>query len=157
MKIDIAKWMQTAANFGVIAGIAFLGYELRQNNELLESQIDSTRQGIRTNDMLSPLEYPDLAEALIRLEHGEALSDYEQLILNRSVSAMLYNWQFVYTEYRQGRIAEGSLPITAWRGAFNGRQLAQGWPDLREYWDANKDLAFDPRFVQWMDENIVGH
>ena len=34
----INQWMTLGANIGVIAGILFLGFELQQNNDLMESQ-----------------------------------------------------------------------------------------------------------------------
>jgi hypothetical protein len=36
--IDLGQTIQTLANIGVIAGIVFLIFELRQNNAALESQ-----------------------------------------------------------------------------------------------------------------------
>jgi len=41
MKIDLGQTISVLANVGVIAGIVFLGYELRQNNSLLASQARS--------------------------------------------------------------------------------------------------------------------
>ena len=37
-KIDLAQTLNTLANVGVIAGIIFLAFELRQNNDLLTAQ-----------------------------------------------------------------------------------------------------------------------
>jgi len=37
-KLSAGELTQTLANIGVIAGILFLAFELRQNNELLEQQ-----------------------------------------------------------------------------------------------------------------------
>jgi ATP phosphoribosyltransferase regulatory subunit HisZ len=58
-------WLTLVANFGVIAGVVFLAYELRQNNELLEqgsrysmlqNQKDWT-QFIASNEEISNLLY----------------------------------------------------------------------------------------------------
>ena len=35
---DLNEWLTLGANIGVLAGIVFLGVELSQNNELMESQ-----------------------------------------------------------------------------------------------------------------------
>ena len=42
-KIDLGQAIGILANVGVIAGIVFLAVELRQNNELLATQITATR------------------------------------------------------------------------------------------------------------------
>ena len=47
-KIDPGQTIQILANVGVIAGIAFLAVELRQNNELLRS---SSRQALLDHDL----------------------------------------------------------------------------------------------------------
>lgn len=155
-KLDIGQAINTLANIGVIAGIVFLVFELQQNNELLESEIRSTRHIVRRDDYLLPLEHPQLGEALIKHRHGEPLSEYEGIILNRAMMTNLFNLQYVFTEYRQGRIEESAIPIESWRGSFNGDTLSQPgyWPDTQEFWDANK-FEFDPSFVQWMEENVV--
>jgi hypothetical protein len=40
-KVDVGQTIQILANVGVIAGIVFLGFELRQNNALLQEQARS--------------------------------------------------------------------------------------------------------------------
>ena len=158
-KDDLNRWLTLTANLAVVAGIIFLAFELRQNNELLEAEIRTIRHDVRATDFLLPLEHPQFGDALIKNHNGETLSEYESLILNRAIATTLYNYQYVFTEFSLGRIAENSLPINQWRTDFDGdasSSLAY-WPDLREYWEARKHLDFDPEFVEWMDENIVGH
>jgi hypothetical protein len=145
------------ANLAVVAGIVFLAFELRHNNALLESEIRTIRHGVRAADYLLPLEHPQYANALIKKRHGEPLTEYETLILNRTMATTLYNYQYVFTEYSLGRITENFLPIDEWRAELDGEISSDGqyWPDLREYWEIRKKLDYDPTFVRWMDENIV--
>ena len=42
-KIDLGRTIGILANLGVIAGIIFLGVELRQNNELMEAEARRAR------------------------------------------------------------------------------------------------------------------
>lgn len=158
-KVDLNKWLTLTANLAVVAGIIFLAFELKQNNELLEAEIRTIRHNVRASDYLLPLEHKQFGDALIKHHNGEPLSEYELLILNRSIATTLYNYQYVFTEYQLGRIAEHTLPIAQWRQDFDG-DTSMGlkyWPDLREYWEERKNLDFDRDFVKWMDENIVGH
>ena len=39
-KTDINEWLSIVANFAVVAGIAFVGIELHQNNQLLKQQAE---------------------------------------------------------------------------------------------------------------------
>ncbi len=157
-KLDLGQTISIIANFGVIAGILFLALELRQSSEILEAEIRSIRQNIRTADYLLPLQHRDYADALIKRRRGEALTEYENLIMSRAIATTLLNYQYIFTEYQLGRI--DSVPIEAWRLEFDGEiaeiSLVSGyWPDLRDYWEINKHFEFEPAFVQWMDENVV--
>ena len=158
-KDNLNKWLTLTANLAVVAGIVFLAFELKQNNELLETEIRTIRHNVRAADFLLPLEHRPYANALIKKRRGEPLSEYESLILNRGIATTLYNYQYVFTEYSFGRIAESTIPISQWRTDFDGdvSSSLEYWPDLREYWEARKNLDYDPEFVKWMDENIVGH
>ena len=158
-KDNLNKWLTLTANLAVVAGIVFLAFELKQNNELLEAEIRASRRDVRAADFLLPLEHPQYANALIKKHGGEPLSEYESLILDRAIATTLYNYQYVFTEYSLGRIAENTLPLSQWRTDFDGDVSSSlgYWPDLREYWEARKNLDYDPEFVRWMDENIVGH
>jgi len=156
MRASVGHKVEILANLGVVAGLVFLGLEIQQNNELLETEIISTRQAIRAQDFLMPIEYPELGQALIDSRNGRELTDYQILILDRFTSTMLFNWQFIYAEYIKGRIDEDSMPVRVWRKAFQGQGTSETdyWPDMREYWEKNH-IAFDPEFVAWMEQNIV--
>jgi len=152
MKISVGRIVEILANLGVIAGLVFLGLEIQQNNELMKTEISSTRQAIRAQDFLLPVEYPELGQALIDKRNGEELTEYQILILDRLTSTMLFNWQFVYAEFKEGRIDEDTIPVKVWRKAFRGEGTYG--PDMAEYWEKNS-IAFDSEFVAWMDQNIA--
>jgi hypothetical protein len=156
MKFPLERLVEILANLGVIAGLVFLGLEIQQNNELLETEIHSTRQAIRSNDFLLPLAYPELGKALIDNRDGKELTKYQRLILNRVISTMLFNWQFIHAEFVKGRVDEDEIPIQAWRQAFRGGGTSKTdyWPEMTRFWEVNH-VAFDPEFVSWMEENIV--
>jgi hypothetical protein len=156
-KDNLNKWLTLTTNLAVVAGIVFLAFELKQNNELLEAEIRTIRLNVRAADYLLPLQHRQYADALIKKHHGEPLSEYESLILNRAIATTLYNYQYVFTEFSLGRVAENTIPISQWRSDFDGDVTSslEYWPDLREYWETRKNLDYDPEFVKWMDENIV--
>ena len=156
-KTNFNEFVQLIGIFGVLARLVFLGYEIQQNNELLKSDIRVSRQNIRTADTLLPVGNEDFANALIKHRHGETLTEYEILMLDRAMDVTLYNWQFVFDEYAAGRIEESSIPVENWQAMFNGESLsAPGyWPQMTKYWETNKYRNFSPNFVEWMDANIL--
>ena len=117
------KWLTLTANLAVVAGIVFLAFELRQNNELLKAEIRTIRHNVRAADYLLPVEHEQYANALIKKRHGDPLTEYEKLILNRTIATTLYNYQYVFTEYKLGE-NRGKLSTN--------RRLAGriGWRDL---------------------------
>ena len=117
------KWLTLTANLAVVAGIVFLAFELRQNNELLKAEIRTIRHNVRAADYLLPVEHEQYANALIKKRHGDPLTEYEKLILNRTIATTLYNYQYVFTEYKLGE-NRGKLSAN--------RRLAGriGWRDL---------------------------
>ena len=154
--IDLGQTIAVLANLGVIAGIVFLAFELQQNNELLAAQARAVRHEFRLSDYLLPMNNRDLASALIKHRNGDELTEYEQLLLDRSMSVNLGNFQFVYTEYQRGLIEESAISIDDWANSFDGTSLLEPghWPDMSDYWEATKH-RFDSDFVEWMDENVV--
>jgi hypothetical protein len=84
-KLDLGQTLGVLANAGVIAGIVFLAVELQQNNELLEAEIRTIRHDFRSADYLLPLQHREYAGALIKHRRGEDLTEYETLLLSRSI------------------------------------------------------------------------
>lgn len=143
------KWLILAANIGVIAGIVFLGYELQQNNELLEAEARATRVGLRQADTTLVIENPELGEAILKYQNDEPLSERENQLMEKYIDFILVNFQSVYREMSEGLIEEETVPLAGWRTAFG----SDGKP--REYWRSNGQMLFDPDFVEWMNENVV--
>ena len=80
-KIDFGQTISILANVGVIAGIVFLGIELRQNNELMAAQ--ARQASFENNRQFAEylFENPDLAEILAKVEAGEETSPAEDIQL----------------------------------------------------------------------------
>ena len=77
MAIKNWVWKETAEVLGVagiIAGIVFLGYELRQNNELMAAEARATRLSLQADLWGSLAENPGLAALLVKDRSGESLT-----------------------------------------------------------------------------------
>jgi len=150
-KLDLNQIVTLLANLGVIAGIVFLGFELRQNNQLLQAQARTTRMEIRREASNRYLENPDLVPIVLKNLHGEALTDEESFLLDSIMFNLLVIFQYTFVEFQQGLIDEQEVPVTVtgWRGLFHNQ-----YPALPEFWDRRKGV-FRQDFVDWFEENVV--
>lgn len=76
--------------------------------------------------------------------------------MHRYSDYVLINFQNVYSEMERGLIDETTIPIEAWRMNFKNGQwnITNGRPNLLEHWQTHQ-FAYDPNFVQWMEENVI--
>ena len=149
-KIDLGQTLGILANVGVIAGIVFLGYELQQNNEFLASAARATRHELRSVDSNRVFfENPALAELLVKMQKGDALSESELYVSERRYEQGLLDLQFVFVEYQRGLLEEADIPRAGWRAWF------YSFPAMPAYWEANKNQEYRSDFVEWFDANIV--
>ncbi len=148
-KIDLSQAFRILANVGVIAGIAFLAFELRQNNDLLEAEARARRTEIRISgaDLISS--NPELNRALTLEAGRETLTPEQENLLRIYWGGVLTRWQYVYGEHRRGLIDEDDVPIADW-----SLVISQS-PMLAEVWRERGTISYRPDFVRFMEENIV--
>ena len=146
-KIDIARVTELFANLGVIAGIVFLGFELRQNNELLQAQARRDQVDARTATALLELTNPRINQIRYKSEFGEPLTHEEQYQLFNYASFTFINWEWQYEEYRAGVFELRHLPTQNWIAVVNSN------PQWQSVWQATKGPR-SPEFIQFMEENV---
>jgi len=116
-KIDLGQAISILANVGVIAGIVFLGLELRQNNQLLAASARTnliTQRASAVDQTMNPF----VLEALYKYAAGEPVTPAERgaiFILARQVIEL---WEWQYGEYVAGMLDREELPVEAWRQWF---------------------------------------
>lgn len=149
-KLDLGQTISIIANIGVIAGILFLAYELRQNNRLMEAGSRTARAERITSvsEMVSAT--PALAEVLARARNGESLTDSEDLMIYSFYMRRLRGFEAFFSEFQAGTV--NGIQADNWRLNFyadpwTGKSLADSWSRLKLY--------LNPDFVQWMEENVI--
>jgi len=140
-KIDLGQAITILANVGVIAGIAFLGIELRQNNELMASQQRFNRLAISTGSATIVSESPSLASALAK-RVGELTPGEMNQVSN------WYRRVFGNIEWTLRELPRDELPIESWRALQEAFEA-----DAHYFWERSK-LSFDPEFARFMDEEV---
>lgn len=150
-KIEIREVISILANIGVIAGIVFLAFELRQNNDLMASQARATYASMDQTGWSYIIENPELIDALIKDRNGEELTEAEEFRLSALWMQSFAQDQFRYFE------DQGSTNWVAGK-----RRVFESYSSLRRTWTGNSSGArqagkdsFDPRFVEFYEENVV--
>jgi hypothetical protein len=147
-KIDLGQIVSIFANVGVIAGIVFLGYELQQNNELLEAEARGARNEKAAVIYAAPYSNPALATALAKLELNEELTPAESIQVQSYAYSHFRIVEGNFAEIHRERLDEMG-PIQAWRGILNDIHIP--W---RDYWVNYKRRA-TPEFAVWFETNII--
>lgn len=142
-KTDLGQALTILANLGVIAGIIFLGMELRQSQLLARAQMQNEltleTQEIQRSDMNGPM-----AGILVRNRIGDPLSEEERFRLGIWQSLWNSHTENLFFQYQEGLYDKESLD----RALSNVLRAVPGFrdricrststmsPDLRSYLQA---------------------
>ena len=146
-RIEPGQVATLIANLGVILGIFFLAYELRQNNELMEAEARLNRTILTIDAWRSTSQNPHLAELREKEKRGEPLSSAETRQIDAAVMAI-----FVTIEWAFGELPRDSSEVDQIREVQ--RHNFANSPEYNRVWQLRKN-SFDPEFVHWMEANVV--
>ena len=148
-KIDLGQAITILANIGVIAGIIFLAFELRQNNNMLESQARANLDANRVSMQQNLVEDAGgIAELVYKARTGQQLTDVEEWRLNVRRSMMLHSFESMYMEVERGPLQESDIAVGQWIGSFASD------PGMRISWNAVKD-NMDSDFAQFLEQQVL--
>lgn len=149
-KIDLGQAFSILANIGVVLGIVFLAYELRQNTRAVRLnavQFQASEEAAFNRLWTDPA----IARVRVALEtHGyESLSREQQLQIYGSVQSFLRIQQGLYYQLEQG-----GLDPNYWSG--RQRQLTQLFkrPEFLEVWN-QEGYAYDDAFREYIDSVVI--
>lgn len=149
-KIDLVQSITILANLGVIAGIVFLGYELRQNNDLLGvvMRADSFDRQVSMIDVVLNNSETDLLGLMAEPVDGMSPKNHDTLVLLGLRALIIYEQN--YQVIQDGLGDEGDI-IRALRATYQRPVLNYGAPLA---WGTYRERA-DAEFVEWMEQNII--
>jgi len=146
---DLGQTISILANIGVIAGIVFLGYELRQNNRLLQSEASIAYVEMRTSGLDAWASDRDTLTAMLQAWDGEELGRVEALSLDFNYWSVFVNWEWEYGQYREGILQVlDQPPESRWRA------VVDYYPLMRDSWAKHKN-SLSPEFVQYMEDAVL--
>ena len=96
-KIDMGQTVQILANVGVIAGIIFLGLELRQNNSLLTAQTLYNQFSIERETRRPFIENNDgMSDFYVKHAAGEPLTPSERTQMTFLRIDIFDSWRYQF-------------------------------------------------------------
>jgi len=147
---QLDRWLTLLANIGVIAGIVFLGIEIRQNSDMIRAQ---TRGDI-TEKQLTLFEWFAASPENIRVRTaGDRLAlepdSPEAAQYGWMVAGNFRLWENEWYQYQQGLFETDEFEprIAIWRTMINEM------PGMRLYW-SYQSSAYSPEFRELIDSLI---
>jgi hypothetical protein len=147
--IDPGQTIGILANIGVIAGILFLGYELRQNTQAVTS---AASQGIQ--DQITEVLSLRLDESLaaINLQAGidiSELSPVDQFRFQTERLIALHALQNLYFQVQAGAYDAGRADGW-WHMMRNNLEV----PSMRDHWEQNK-ITLSQEFQVFVETEVL--
>ena len=146
--ISLGQLLEVIASAGVIAGIIFLAFELRQNNLFLGAEARYNLLQNRQAVHLMVIQDDGVAELLVKAAGSDSLTATETEQLGWYYNLMLASWDYDYQQFRDGLVDESVLPARQWRRSFRDDRR------FYDFWQTYKD-DYTPDFVRWLDETVV--
>jgi hypothetical protein len=148
-KIDLGQTIQILANIGVLAGIAFLGYELRQNT--VAQRMSAYQELIASITELNRLaiESTELNNIALRQLNGDDLTEADQLRFRNYALVLFRHGDMAYFLYEEGALSDERMRSTIAPLLDVLRRI----PAAREFWRATK-INFVPSYREFVDAEI---
>jgi len=134
-------WLTLAANVGVLVGIIFLVFELRQNTVAVRSAAASSLQSSYSDIELVIAGNRDFADVLVKGRAAAPVDVAEELRLMAFYRTVLRGWQNSQYQHLSGTLGQG-----LWEGEMGFFKETIGADrGLYDYWASNKAL-YSPAF-----------
>jgi hypothetical protein len=145
---NVSRWLALGANFGVLIGLFLLIVEIRQNTEMMQSQIHQSRTDTALAEQHATYNSDYMPAIIVKAQNGEALTE-EAVRYVTYFRAFNRNQDNNLWQYNQGLLT-GNTPRSV-RGAV--RAVVGGHRLGIETWDGQK-LAYTDEYVAFVEEAI---
>ncbi len=138
------SWIQLIGGIGVIAGLVFLAYELKQNAEMTAAQTRSElSQSVIT--LIEMERHPGHVAAYMKSKSGQALSREDKFYLDGMANATFRHWENTYYQYQKGLFdnEEFEADFEVWREAMLEPSYLEHWLTRRHTYSQSFREAID--------------
>ena len=151
MKVEsLNKWLTLGANIGVVIGLALLIVELRQNTEMMQSQIHQSRTDTALAEQHATYNSDYMPAIIVKARNGEKLSDEEMVRYVTYFRAFNRNQDNNLWQYNRGLLSPNT-PRSV-RGAV--RTVVGAHKLGIEMWERQKH-SFTDEYVAFVEESIA--
>jgi len=140
------RWLTLIANIAVVAGIIFLGLELRQNNELLQFEAGTVYFENRVWGVNKTLENPDFARIIYKARSGDELEDFEAYQMRQFYRRIFLGLNWEYSQADAGRLE--LIRHERWHEIIRENRYAVA------EWEWAAENILTPEFVQYMSNEF---
>ncbi|MFT6123361.1 MAG: hypothetical protein ACJASG_001893 [Oleiphilaceae bacterium] len=142
MKLDtVNNWVILVANIGVLAGIVFLAYELKQNTVATQLEAASNLNTSFADIEMLIAGDTDFSGLLIKGRSGAVLTANEEFRLGVFYGNVLRQWQFIHFQFLTDALDE-----EIWLGQLAYfTMVISSDQGLLEHWRTSRN-HFSPRF-----------
>ncbi len=146
-KIDLGQTISILANLGVIAGIIFLGLELRQVQDQMEAEISFNRFSEENSTRHLIATSPILAGAIAKRNAGEDLTREEVVMLDSYIASILISAEYAWRQHERGRLEDVDI-----QGLV--RRIEQDFWGIARVWDRMRQGVLDADFVAAVEREL---
>ena len=134
-KLDLGQSIGVLANVGVISGILFLGYEMRQNTSAIQTATLQGLMDLSTNYLLDTSLDPEFVRLLEKTmtQEPEQLEPIELRQVQRIIRSQLFRYQSAFLHERRGALGRADWEtyenfMCDNSGVFGDTYQAYFWP-----------------------------
>ena len=147
--MELGQLIAIIANIGVITGIAFLAYELRQNTRVARSEASQTIQA-HIVSILGMATNPSLADVIARGSTDASVLTQQELVQYQSYWTMV----FASFENMYFQVVEGAYDARRADGWWQHLRNQLEYSGVREHWESRQFL-FSPAFRDFVDSHVM--
>jgi len=141
------RWLTLGANLGVIAGIIFLGFELRQNNQLL---VEEARYSMLENQkewayFISAAE--NVSDSVMSPDDSSKLSKTDKIRRLELIGTLLFMWQWEFEQSQSNLFGGSDFSVDAYKYGWRNYKITEIWPEVRSWYTDD--------FIQFIEERVA--
>ncbi|MEJ2540819.1 MAG: hypothetical protein P8188_12755 [Gemmatimonadota bacterium] len=145
------EWIELVSVFGLLAGLVFVGFEIRQNTKALQGGTVQAAAELQIEMILRGMEDPVIQATWGSLEAGRPMTEFSQ------EEQMKLGWFFAaLTNLEENRFRQIQLETAdeEMLGLVNNYLAFAGF---REWWEARLEEGLDdrdPAFIAYLDRRM---
>lgn len=137
----INEWLQVVASVGVLIGLLFVAYEVRQSN--IYAAAEAERSNLAGWEQISISEYEtEIADIYAKsIEDPEGMSTAEMFKLNSWLTAIMNQYERALLMSDMGLGDDQINDLARWAPFFFESDFAKVWLDENKTWIDSRNLA----------------